>query len=193
MPRIHTFLIVAIACALGANVFGFHQPGNICPSLTSARSFSGVQKSNYLQKCNRQQIIQGMGTIRLSQENNTENEQQEEKMPTVTGSTTAEESKAVEVPTTRNDRSTEEENSGPPIPIVFPWFPAYGYLGLSGVTAIAFVGSIFEVTGPNPILGYPLTAAILVAALPGFLYLFYCAIVKGQQEAEEPDDFKNLF
>mmetsp|Transcript_18575 Transcript_18575/g.24021 ORF Transcript_18575/g.24021 Transcript_18575/m.24021 type:complete len:159 (-) Transcript_18575:213-689(-) len=89
--------------------------------------------------------------------------------------------------------SGEDTESGPPLPIIIPGFPAYGYLGLSGVTAIAFVGSIFEVSGPNPVLGYPLTWVILVAAFPGFLYLFYCAITKGQQEAEEPDDFKDFF
>ncbi|KAG5175576.1 hypothetical protein JKP88DRAFT_347184 [Tribonema minus] len=67
-------------------------------------------------------------------------------------------------------------------------FPAYGLLSLSTVVAIAFVGSIFEVAGPSPLLGYVPTYIIGALSLPGFIFLFYAAIKKGQAEAEEDDD-----
>lgn len=59
-----------------------------------------------------------------------------------------------------------------------------GFLLLSSsVLAIATVGCVFELTGGHPTYGPNLTSAILAVSLPGFLFLFYAAIRKGQQEA----------
>ncbi|CAM9692037.1 unnamed protein product, partial [Ascophyllum nodosum] len=58
---------------------------------------------------------------------------------------------------------------------------------LATVACIAFVGSIFEVTGPNPELGYTPTYIIGTLAFPSFIFLFYSAIKKGQAEVEEDD------
>ncbi|CAM9232406.1 unnamed protein product [Choristocarpus tenellus] len=66
--------------------------------------------------------------------------------------------------------------------------PSYALLLLSVVVAIAFVGCIFEATGPKPVMGYPLTYAVGTLSFPGFLFLFYAAIKKGQAETEEADD-----
>ncbi|CAM9350427.1 unnamed protein product [Phaeothamnion confervicola] len=67
--------------------------------------------------------------------------------------------------------------------------PAYALLGLSTVVAIAFVGCIFEAFSPTPVLGYVPTYAVGVLSLPGFLFLFYAAIKKGQAESEEDEGY----
>lgn len=72
----------------------------------------------------------------------------------------------------------DAETDAPPINL-----PSPVLLLSSSVLAIASIGSVFELTGGHPTLGPQLTAAILVAALPGFLFLFYAAIRKGQQES----------
>eukprot|EP00612_Vaucheria_litorea_P007762 CAMPEP_0171479116 /NCGR_PEP_ID=MMETSP0946-20130122/5200_1 /TAXON_ID=109269 /ORGANISM="Vaucheria litorea, Strain CCMP2940" /LENGTH=128 /DNA_ID=CAMNT_0012009919 /DNA_START=18 /DNA_END=401 /DNA_ORIENTATION=+ len=64
--------------------------------------------------------------------------------------------------------------------------PAYVLLMASTVLAIAFVGCIFEATGPNPVMGYVPTYVVGSASLPAFLFLFYAALKKGK--AEEEDD-----
>jgi hypothetical protein len=60
--------------------------------------------------------------------------------------------------------STEKRMTAPQPPLLPPIakgeeertypidFPSYGLLGISGVVAIAFIGSIFEVSGPNPVV-----------------------------------------
>lgn len=53
----------------------------------------------------------------------------------------------------------------------------------SSVLAIACVGCVFELSGGHPTYGPTTTAGILAVSLPGFLFLFYSAIRKGQQEA----------
>lgn len=58
-------------------------------------------------------------------------------------------------------------------------------LGASSVMAISTVGCIFELTSGHPQYGYRLTAAILAASAPAFLFLFSAAIQKGRAEADE--------
>eukprot|EP00752_Nemacystus_decipiens_P004144 g3793.t1 len=69
-----------------------------------------------------------------------------------------------------------------PIPL-----PSYLLLALATVLSIAFTGSIFEVTGGHPELGYTATYIIGTLSLPGFIFLFYAAIKKGKAEVEEDD------
>ncbi|KAK4534390.1 hypothetical protein CDCA_CDCA01G0415 [Cyanidium caldarium] len=63
--------------------------------------------------------------------------------------------------------------------------PAYGYLALSSVLAIASVGCVFELGSGHPQHGVPLTSVILGASFPGFLLVFWLAIRKGRMEAGE--------
>lgn len=53
----------------------------------------------------------------------------------------------------------------------------------SSVLAIASIGCVFELTSGHPQYGQTITSAVLAFSLPGFLFLFYSAIRKGQQEA----------
>ncbi|CAN0261129.1 unnamed protein product [Ectocarpus sp. 12 AP-2014] len=69
-----------------------------------------------------------------------------------------------------------------PIPL-----PSYLLLVLATVVSIAFTGSIFEVTGGHPELGYTATYVIGTLSLPTFIFLFYAAIKKGKAEVEEDD------
>lgn len=69
-------------------------------------------------------------------------------------------------------------SGGPPVDA-----PSGVLLGVSCVLAIASVGSIFELTGGHPTYGSGPTSAVLAVTLPAFLFLFYAAIRKGQQEA----------
>eukprot|EP00903_Cladosiphon_okamuranus_P010953 g10345.t1 len=75
-----------------------------------------------------------------------------------------------------------EPTSDYPIPL-----PSYLLLALATVLSIAFTGSIFEVTGGHPELGYTATYIIGTLSLPGFIFLFYAAIKKGKAEVEEDD------
>lgn len=63
--------------------------------------------------------------------------------------------------------------------------PSGVLLAASSVLAIASVGSVFELSGGHPMYGAGVTAGILSVSLPGFAFLFYAAIRKGQAEAEE--------
>lgn len=67
---------------------------------------------------------------------------------------------------------------GPPINA-----PSSVLLLTSSVLAIATIGCMFELGGGHPTYGKGITTGILVASLPGFLFFFYAAIRKGQQEA----------
>ena len=48
-------------------------------------------------------------------------------------------------------------------------------------------GSLFELLGGSPILGFIPTAAIALVGLPLCLFLFYAAILKAKAETEEDD------
>eukprot|EP00904_Undaria_pinnatifida_P010423 jgi/Undpi1/6510/HiC_scaffold_20.g08989.m1 len=89
-------------------------------------------------------------------------------------------------PGAENDAKEREGESGVtsdyPIPL-----PSYLLLVLATVASIAFTGSIFEVMGPNPELGYTTTYIIGALSLPTFVFLFYAAIKKGKAEVEEDD------
>lgn len=69
-------------------------------------------------------------------------------------------------------------NKSPPINA-----PSGLLLVLSSVLAIASIGSVFELTGGHPTYGSSITSGVLAVSLPGFLFLFYSAIRKGQEEA----------
>ena len=69
--------------------------------------------------------------------------------------------------------------------------PSYAYLLTSTVFSIAFIGSIFQLFNSNPpapVLGVPLTTAVLVFSGPAFVFLFLVAITRGQKEADDDDD-----
>lgn len=61
--------------------------------------------------------------------------------------------------------------------------PSFVLLLTSSVLAIASIGCVFELSGGQPTYGPTVTYAILAFSLPGFLYTFYAAVRKGQQEA----------
>eukprot|EP00746_Dinoflagellata_sp_MGD_P090794 gnl/MRDRNA2_/MRDRNA2_35889_c0_seq1.p1 gnl/MRDRNA2_/MRDRNA2_35889_c0~~gnl/MRDRNA2_/MRDRNA2_35889_c0_seq1.p1 ORF type:complete len:228 (+),score=17.25 gnl/MRDRNA2_/MRDRNA2_35889_c0_seq1:76-759(+) len=68
--------------------------------------------------------------------------------------------------------------------------PSYAYLLTSGVVAIAFVGCLYQLfvnDPPAPVLGVPVTAAILITSFPTFPLLFVLAITKGNREADAED------
>ena len=48
-------------------------------------------------------------------------------------------------------------------------------------------GSLFELMGGDPKLGFAPTAAIAAVGLPLCLFLFYASILKAQAETEEDD------
>ena len=48
-------------------------------------------------------------------------------------------------------------------------------------------GSLFELTGGSPQLGFPITATIAAIGLPLSVFLIYAAILKGAAETEEAD------
>ena len=48
-------------------------------------------------------------------------------------------------------------------------------------------GSLFELTGGSPQLGFPITATIAAIGLPLSVFLIYAAILKGVAETEEAD------
>ena len=69
--------------------------------------------------------------------------------------------------------------------------PAYGFLGITAVIAIAFVGSIFQLfydNPPAPVLGVPTTSVVLALSGPTWILTFIAAIKKGQAEADAEDD-----
>ncbi|BAM82613.1 hypothetical protein CYME_CMR438C [Cyanidioschyzon merolae strain 10D] len=66
----------------------------------------------------------------------------------------------------------------------FP-IPAYGYLGISSVLAIAAIGSVFELSSGKPQYGVVFTASVLALSLPGFLATFWLALEKGRDESDQ--------
>ena len=60
-------------------------------------------------------------------------------------------------------------------------------LASSMVLAISSTGSLFELTGGAPQLGFPITATIAAIGLPASVFLIYAAILKGAAETEEAD------
>ncbi len=77
--------------------------------------------------------------------------------------------------------SIEETNDYPinaPSPIL---------LASSMVLAIASTGSVFELAGGSPVLGFLPTAGIAIVGIPLCFFLFYAAIKKGMAETEEDD------
>ena len=49
------------------------------------------------------------------------------------------------------------------------------------------LGSLFELTGGTPKLGFAVTAVITALGLPLSVFLIYAAILKGAAETEEAD------
>lgn len=70
------------------------------------------------------------------------------------------------------------EKGGPPINA-----PSSVLLLTSSVLAIASIGCVFELSSGHPTYGQTLTSAILTGSFPGFIFFFYAAVRKGQQEA----------
>eukprot|EP00804_Cyclotella_cryptica_P025580 CCRYP_002816-RA/>CCRYP_002816-RA protein AED:0.04 eAED:0.04 QI:284/1/1/1/1/1/2/225/181 len=84
---------------------------------------------------------------------------------------------------TKAEPAVAEADSAPyPVDLPSPLL-----LSASMVLAIASTGSLFELTGGAPTLGFGPTAAIAAIGLPSCLFLFYAAILKGMAETEEDD------
>mmetsp|Transcript_25872 Transcript_25872/g.40598 ORF Transcript_25872/g.40598 Transcript_25872/m.40598 type:complete len:151 (+) Transcript_25872:92-544(+) len=60
-------------------------------------------------------------------------------------------------------------------------------LSTSMVLAISSIGSLFELSGGTPKLGFAVTAVITALGLPISVFLIYAAILKGAAETEEAD------
>ncbi|GFH43779.1 hypothetical protein CTEN210_00252 [Chaetoceros tenuissimus] len=76
---------------------------------------------------------------------------------------------------------TEPETSYPlnvPSPIL---------LASSMVLAIISTGSVFELSGGSPVLGFAPTLGITIVGVPTCFFLFYASIKKAQAETEEDD------
>ncbi len=65
--------------------------------------------------------------------------------------------------------------------------PSPVLLASSMVLAIATTGSIFELSGGSPVLGFIPSIGIIATGLPLCFFLFYAAIKKGIAETEEDD------
>lgn len=65
--------------------------------------------------------------------------------------------------------------------------PSPVLLASSMVIAIAVTGSIFELSGGNPVLGVIPSVGVALVGLPSCFFLFYAAIKKGIAETEEDD------
>ena len=50
------------------------------------------------------------------------------------------------------------------------------------------IGSIFELSGGDPQLGYPATLAIAAVSIPTSIFFFIAAISKGNAETEADDE-----
>lgn len=61
--------------------------------------------------------------------------------------------------------------------------PSVVLLLSSSVLAIASIGCVFELSSGHPTYGSTFTSVVLAISLPSFLFLYYAAIRKGQQEA----------
>ena len=60
-------------------------------------------------------------------------------------------------------------------------------LAASMVLGITGTGSVFELTGGSPNLGFAPTAAIAAVSVPLCFFLFYASVKKAQAETEEDD------
>lgn len=60
-------------------------------------------------------------------------------------------------------------------------------LASSMVLAIASTGSIFELSGGHPVLGFIPTVIVALVGVPACFFLFYASIKKGIAETEEDD------
>mmetsp|Transcript_42254 Transcript_42254/g.61934 ORF Transcript_42254/g.61934 Transcript_42254/m.61934 type:complete len:184 (+) Transcript_42254:81-632(+) len=92
------------------------------------------------------------------------------------------EEKAPEVQQVSTPAPSEPEGTSYPVNLPSPIL-----LASSMILAIASIGSIFELTGGTPKLGFAITAVIAGLGLPLCLFLFYAAILKGTAETEEDD------
>ncbi|KAA8491208.1 hypothetical protein FVE85_9503 [Porphyridium purpureum] len=84
------------------------------------------------------------------------------------------------VRTKEHGRARLVMSNGPPINL-----PSGVLLMFSSVLAIASVGSVFELSSGHPQYGTPVTAAILAASFPGFLFMFWATLQKGKAEESE--------
>lgn len=60
-------------------------------------------------------------------------------------------------------------------------------LASSMVLAIISTGSVFELSGGSPVLGFAPTLGITIVGVPTCFFLFYASIKKAQAETEEDD------
>ena len=96
---------------------------------------------------------------------------------------------------TNDDEMNEFSTPAEPAPVVaqependYPLdVPSPILLASSMVLAIATTGSIFELSGGNPVLGMIPSVGIIVTGLPLCFFLFYAAIKKGIAETDEDD------
>jgi len=79
-------------------------------------------------------------------------------------------------------KPNEPEGSSYPLDVPSPLL-----LASSMVLAIGATGSVFELSGGNPVIGLVPTVLIIVAGFPLCFFLFYAAIKKGAAETEEDD------
>eukprot|EP00565_Helicotheca_tamesis_P000901 CAMPEP_0185737358 /NCGR_PEP_ID=MMETSP1171-20130828/30220_1 /TAXON_ID=374046 /ORGANISM="Helicotheca tamensis, Strain CCMP826" /LENGTH=185 /DNA_ID=CAMNT_0028408267 /DNA_START=133 /DNA_END=690 /DNA_ORIENTATION=- len=83
-----------------------------------------------------------------------------------------------------NKAAADVEDTGTSYPVNLP---SPILLASSMVLAIASTGSLFELTGGDPQLGFAPTLAIAIVGLPTCLFLFYASILKATAETEEDD------
>jgi hypothetical protein len=99
-----------------------------------------------------------------------------------TNSSQKKEEETVVSSSTSATTTVEEETTSYPIDLPSPIL-----LASSMVLAISSTGSLFELTGGSPQLGFPITATIAAVGLPLSVFLIYAAILKGAAETEEAD------
>jgi len=101
-------------------------------------------------------------------------QQQQSAPPAAVVSTTSNNNNAVE----KEDELLQSYPIDLPSPIL---------LATSMVLAISSIGSLFELSGGTPKLGFAVTAVITALGLPLSVFLIYAAILKGAAETEEAD------
>ena len=84
----------------------------------------------------------------------------------------------------RTDKPSPATETRKDVPIDVP---SPVLLASSMVLAIASTGSIFELSGGSPVMGFIPSLALSVVGIPLCLFLFYAAIRKGIVETEEDD------
>eukprot|EP00979_Chaetoceros_neogracilis_P013004 scaffold3606_cov276-Chaetoceros_neogracile.AAC.2 len=82
----------------------------------------------------------------------------------------------------KNDSNTITKINDYPLDVASPVL-----LASSMVLAIASTGSIFELSGGSPVLGFAPSVGITVLGIPLCFFLFYAAIKKGIAETEADD------